>query len=739
MGTAPLDGHASWEIIDRTNAKSATYMPVGDDTDNCLRTTARYTDAHGSGKSKSVVSANRVQRADTGNLPPVFGDQDDDTVGVQNARTTRSVEENTAAGGDVDDAVVADPDLDGHTDDADHDPEILTYSLGGDDASSFEIDRGTGHITVGKGTVLDYETKSTYTVTVTATDPSSESASIIVTIRVTAVDEAPELSRRPLAIAGRASIDYQENGTGTVAAYTASGPEGATAAWRLLGDDAGDFSISGGRLSFRASPNYERPADRDANNVYNITVRATDSGGNVATQDVTVRVSNVDDDGAVALSPSQAVFRVELTARVTDPDGRAGDVPPITSAEADLTDDAAWQWARSPNGSTGWTNIVGATSRAYTPVGGQVGSYLRVTATYTDAHGSGKEATSTPVEVLAVESDGVVALSPSQPEVGFEMTASLTDPDGGVTGVTWQWARSRDGSTGWTDIAGATSATYTPVQADAGAYLRATASYTDSEDSGQRANAVSLRVPGVQEEVAVTLSPSEPEVGVEVTASLTGPVGVITGLSWQWARSANGITGWTEIADGTSASYTPDEADLGRYLRATARYNDAQGFGQRVRAVSTGVVAVSGNGVVTLSQSRPEVGEQVTAALTDPDGGVTGLRWQWARSSDGSAGWGDIAVATSATYTPVAADVGMYLRATATYTDSQASGQTASAVATDPTKRDLVSRYDANGDGQIDRDEAIRAVQDYFNNLISRDDVIEVIRLYFAAATRVYS
>ena len=106
------------------------------------------------------------------------------------------------------------------------------------------------------------------------------------------------------------------------------------------------------------------------------------SGAYTATQNVTVTVANVDEDGAVSLSPSRAALGVELTASLTDPDGRSGAVPPITTAETRLTDDAAWQWARSPDGDSGWTNIVGATSNTYTPIQADQGAYLRATASY---------------------------------------------------------------------------------------------------------------------------------------------------------------------------------------------------------------------------------------------------------------------------------------------------------------------------------------------------------------------
>ena len=65
---------------------------------------------------------------------------------------------------------------------------LLTYSLSGADASSFDID-SDGQITVGMGVTFDAATKDTYTVTVTADDGSGEAnatATVEVTITVTA-------------------------------------------------------------------------------------------------------------------------------------------------------------------------------------------------------------------------------------------------------------------------------------------------------------------------------------------------------------------------------------------------------------------------------------------------------------------------------------------------------------------------------------------------------------------------
>ena len=88
---------------------------------------------------------------------------------------TRTIAENTGAGKDIGVPVTA----------TDEDGDILTYSLGGTDAASFDIDQATGQLQT--KAPLDYETKNTYTVTVTATDSSNASGTVTVTINVTHV------------------------------------------------------------------------------------------------------------------------------------------------------------------------------------------------------------------------------------------------------------------------------------------------------------------------------------------------------------------------------------------------------------------------------------------------------------------------------------------------------------------------------------------------------------------------
>ena len=109
------------------------------------------------------------------NTAPVFSDSEGNPI----TEAVRSVVENTAAGENVGAPVTA----------MDADNDTLTYSLGGTDMASFDIDPATGQIMVGAGTMLDYETKASYMVTVTASDGIA-SGSIDVTVMVTNMDEA---------------------------------------------------------------------------------------------------------------------------------------------------------------------------------------------------------------------------------------------------------------------------------------------------------------------------------------------------------------------------------------------------------------------------------------------------------------------------------------------------------------------------------------------------------------------
>ena len=108
-----------------------------------------------------------------------------------------------------------------------------------------------GQIEVKDGAKLDHETKPTLTVTLTANDgsgTSNASATITVTIYVADVDEAPVIKDRADSTAkGQRTVEYPENGTGSVATFTASDPEGASPiVWSLTDGAVRRYRRNGG-------------------------------------------------------------------------------------------------------------------------------------------------------------------------------------------------------------------------------------------------------------------------------------------------------------------------------------------------------------------------------------------------------------------------------------------------------------------------------------------------------------
>ena len=277
------------------------------------------------------------------------------------AAVSLTVAENAAVGSNVGAAVTA----------TDSDGDTLAYKLVGTGGVAFDIVSGTGQLQV--GAALDHETDGSYTVTVQASDGKSV-AFKDVTVTVTGVNELPALS-------GDAAPAIADDGAGIVSTYTVADPEGdavGAITWSLAGTDSSSFTIEDGRLSFRATPDYEDPNHAAG---YDVTVQAAVAGqSSPLTLAVTATVVNIDEPGVVSLSVAQPEDGVALTATLSDPDGG------VSGATW------RWRWATSTDGP--WATIFGIRARSdtYTPTRDDAGHYLRVIASYDDAEGSKKSA-----------------------------------------------------------------------------------------------------------------------------------------------------------------------------------------------------------------------------------------------------------------------------------------------------------------------------------------------------------
>jgi Ca2+-binding RTX toxin-like protein len=188
--------------------------------------------------------------------------------------------------------------------------------------------------------------------------------------------------------------------------------------------------------------------------------------------------TNTPATGAPTVSDATPTEGQELTAAV----GTVDDDDGITPGTLQF----AWQAEIDPNV---WTTV--GDSPTFTPGSTEVGLRLRVVASFIDGDGVQESANSAPTAEVANVNDpptGVPVLDDTTPTEGAQIVSSTTqirDLDG-LEGVVFahQW-QVGDGST-WTDIAGATAATFTPQSEHVGQRLRDVVSFTDNNGTAEQ-------------------------------------------------------------------------------------------------------------------------------------------------------------------------------------------------------------------------------------------------------------
>ena len=663
-----------------------------------LRVTVTYNDAQGPDDASTTdVIEDRREVEDTSDNAVREAPETNNAPEFPAASVEVEVKESVTGGGNVGDLATA----------TDADDDVLTYSLsGGADKDAFGIVPASGQITVGADTELDYETRTSYMVEVKAEDPFGRSDTVMVTIMVTDVDEPPMLE-------GDAAVDdYAENGTGPVAIYTARDPEGGSVGWSLEGVDAGDFTIGGGVLRFKSSPDYENPTDDGDDNEYNVTVRSTDvrpagakGAAPTSTLDVVVTVTNVEEAGKATIDWRQPEVGTALTASATDPDEIGGattfewSVPKVSRPT--LTNDSHWQDPAAAN-----------SSRTYTPVVADEGKYLRVKAAYGDGEGGGKVAY---VRSEFQVRDGVADAANDAPVFDGDAAARDIAEDADVGDAVGNPVVATDPNT--LDGGKLTYTIQTGGDADSFSIDKKTGQVRVAKALDHEAGAASSD--GMYEITVVATDPS----GAGDTPAGTDTIPVtITATDVDEAPSVKGKDANTapvmshEVAEGTNLldeNGLADAADAVRYLAVATddgdmvslslggadadafelvdldgtgvgvvyrlTFKDAPNFesptdlnkdnSYRVQVVAKDdagnnsktdvtvtVTNLDEDGKVSLSSIQPGVGTALTATLVDPDGDETDVRWKWSSGPTADGGFEDIEGATSASYTPTAGD-----------------------------------------------------------------------------------
>ena len=195
---------------------------------------------------------------------------------------------------------------------------------------------------------------------------------------------------------------------------------------------------------------------------------------------------------------------------------------------------------------------------------------------------------------------GTVTIDDTTPMVGETLTADasgVSDPDGPASlTFTWQWVRVSGGTA--TPIPGATAATYTVVAADAGATLKAQASFTDDDGTDETVESAATDPVGGAPLPALSIGDASAAEGDSGSATLDFTVTLDS------AATATVTVEWA-TSDGTATAGTDYTAGSG-----TLTF----GAGDSSRMVS----------VTVLGDEVDEPDETFTVTLTNPSGATLG-------------------------------------------------------------------------------------------------------------------
>ena len=739
-----------WHKLSGNGAASANYTPQATDVGKHLLVTASYNDNQANNKMAYGISAENV-RAD---VTPANNNSPDFATN----KAERSVPENTAVGMDVGLPVIVETDEDG---------DILTYELDDDvtapedgvaapantgDASFFSIDKATGQIKVAKALDFDsnYPTGDTanpdgkYTFYVRATDPSGETGGenrdeIKVIVTATDVNEAP-------VVTGSAELTVTE-ATSTFAGidslYKVSDQDNADRAnWTIAGPDGALFQYStpddgiGRNIHFKkgSEPDFEDPKDSNKDNVYEISVRATDTNtvvgppSLVGQKAVRITVTNVDEPGKLALSPDQPDSGMPVIATVTDPDSPNGVV--VT--------DWMWESATSTASDAVWTPIPSSTTDRHT---GKVGEFLRATVDYRDG--------------ASVEDDPVTILDERNDNPGTTDTETNHDSDEVMTATTTNAIQAPAPGTGGgpggpsTDVVKVERMVYenTPSTGYVGTPLKNlgyTAGGTDyTRDTIGGPDGSNFVFAEYYDHTGDFDEPGTPATDGEHHVYYDSVLAPSTDIEGDKAGQL-ALKPVTHLDYETKDTYIIEISDPNAVVAVGAvevtikvlNVNEAPSMPSEFRGVPN--VAPEFSEGATTSRSVAEntaagtnIGAPVMATDADRNDTVTYSLGNIGTSTDAAAF--DISTSTGQLMTKAALDYetkNTYM-VEVTATDSHNESDTIM-VTIMVTDVGLTNAYDVDESGVIESDEVLQAVADYFAGTINQTQVLEVVALYFA-------
>ncbi len=329
-----------------------------------------------------------------------------------------------------------------------------------------------------------------------------------------------------------------------------------------------------------------------------------------------------------------------ITAQPTDQSVVAGTTATFDVVASNAT---GYQWQRSTNNGTTFTDVSGATAASHTtPVTilADSGTQYRVLVS-----GAGNSVTSSAVTltVTAVAVAPSISVHPANQSIIAGQNASFTVTASGSS-LGYQWQGSIiiiDGGANFVDMVGETNATLTLTALALSDSARQFRVVVSNSAGSVTSNAALLTVNSAQTVPAFSTQPANQSVSASDTATFSV---VATGTptpTLQWQLSTNAGGSFADIAGATASSYT---------TAATVAGDN----GNQYRVIATNSAGTTTSNVATLSVTLPAAPSFTThpANVTITDGynaqftvavsGAPTPTLQWQLSTDSGANWSNI-------------------------------------------------------------------------------------------------
>ncbi len=344
----------------------------------------------------------------------------------------------------------------------------------------------------------------------------------------------------------------------------------------------------------------------------------------------------------------------------------------------------SYQWLRCNSSGESCVNITGATSSSYTPVEGDVAHKLQAQVTATNSLGSSSANTNTTGVVLPLAPSNTSApvIANTAPQQGISDSVSTGTWSHNPVSYSYQWEDCNSAGENCTNISGANSSSYTPVEGDVGHELRVKVTASNAGGSGNATSEPTAVVvpPAPADSVLPVISPSSPRQGVAESTSTGTWSNSPTGYVYQWEDCNTAGESCTSISGATSSSYTPVEGDAGHKLRVKVTATNAGGSGNATSEPTAVVVppAPTDSVLPVISPSSAQQGVAESTTTGTWSNSPNSYAYQWEDCNSAGESCSNISGATSSSYTPAASDVGDKLRVKVTATNAGGSGNATS-------------------------------------------------------------